>query len=102
MKQERDTQEQRLTEKKMKCDKIKLEIANANRQLKKDEDTFKKQIEEINKIMVNKDNDAESKVIEKKKDIIITSKTDTEPSIKNVSKSNKFAIYEEEIVKNKN
>jgi len=67
LKQERDTQEQRLTQKKMKCDKIKLEIANANRQLKKDEDTFKKQIEEINKIMVNKDNDAESKVMKRRK-----------------------------------
>lgn len=84
----------------MKCDKIKLEIANANRKLKQDEDSFKKQIEEINNILVNKD--TESQVIEKKKDIITTSKTDTETSIKNVSKSNKFAIYEEEIVKNKN
>lgn len=75
LKEERDQQEKRLIEKKMKCDKVKLEIANAERQLKYDEDSYKKQIVEINSMLVNRD--AQSQVVENKKVAQITIKTDT-------------------------
>lgn len=96
----------------MKCDKVKLEIANAERQLKYDEDSYKKQIVEINSMLVNRD--AQSQVVENKKVAQITIKTDTTDTFnqklsnqqqsytnKNNTKTNKFVIYEEEISKNK-